>query len=206
MRTSSPSSSLRARTEETFINHTSFLSFMPKSLRERLLEKGWTEEEIAKTMNVIYSDEKREKNISFQKATHPIIYWVGLVVAIIGNLLLSVALIPFLMILNSMQVYVILGIIGVVFGSMFNLIIKDIEHIDQTHHVMAGIFIPSIALITVYVMASVANRFNALINNPNPHNAVTLSIIYLLCFSAPYAIYKVRDIMWAKKHRQSSSA
>ncbi len=178
---------------------------MPKSLRQRLLEKGWTEEEIAKTMNVLYSDEKRDKHIGFTKATHPIIYWVGLVIAIIGNLLLSVALIPFLMILNSAQLYVILGIIGLVFGAMFSLILKDIEHVDQTHHVMAGMFIPSIALITVYVMVSVANRFNELINNPNPHNAILLSVIYLICFSAPYFFYKVRDLAWEWKHKAQSS-
>ena len=69
---------------------------MPKSLRHRLLEKGWSEQEIEKTMSLMYSEEKREKQAGFVKATHPIIYWVGLVVAIIGNLLLSVTLIPFL--------------------------------------------------------------------------------------------------------------
>ena len=173
---------------------------MPKSLRHRLLEKGWTEEEIEKTVGLIYSKENVEKHEELMTASHPIIYWVGLVVAIIGNLLLAVTLIPFLMILNSVQIYIILGIVGFVFGSMFNHIIRDIEHVDQSHHIVAGVFIPAIALVTVYVMASVANRFNELINNPNPHNAVFLSIIYLVTFSAPYFIYKLKDLMW--QHRQ----
>ena len=166
---------------------------MPKSLRHRLLEKGWTEEEIAKTVNILYSDEKKEKHAGFVKASHPMMYWVGLVVAIIGNLLISVTLIPFLMILNSLQLYIILGVVGVVFGQVFNVIIKDIEHMDQAHHIMAGVFIPALALVTVYVMVNVANRFNAVINNPNQHDAIIISIIYLVCFSAPYFIYKVKD-------------
>lgn len=179
---------------------------MPKSLRHRLLEKGWSEQEIQKTMDLMYSEEKREKQIGFVNATHPIIYWVGLVVAIIGNLLLAVTLIPFLMILNSLQLYIILGIVGFVFGGLFNVILKDIEHVDQTHHVVAGIFIPAIALITVYIMTTVANRFNEIINNPNPHNAILLSVIYLVCFSAPYFIYKLKDMMWQKKQKAPPAA
>ena len=179
---------------------------MPKSLRHRLLEKGWSEQEIEKTMNLMYSEEKREKQVGFVKATHPIIYWVGLVVAIIGNLLLAVTLIPFLMILNSLQLYIILGIVGFVFGGLFNVILKDIEHVDQTHHIVAGIFIPAIALITVYIMTTVANRFNEIINNQNPHNAVLLSIVYLVCFSTPYLIYKIKDILWQKRHETPPAA
>ena len=178
---------------------------MPKSLRHRLLERGWTEKEIEKTMGLLYSEEKREKQVGFVKVSHPIIYWVGLVVAIIGNLLLAVTLIPFLMILTSIQLYIILGVVGIVFGGLFNVILRDIEHVDESHHIVAGIFIPAIALITVYIMASVANRFNDIIQNPNPHSAVILSIIYLLCFSAPYIFYKIKDFAWQRKHKPESA-
>lgn len=168
---------------------------MPTTLRQRLLEKGWSEEEIAHTHNLIHSDSQQEKHASFKQASHPILYWTGLIVAIVGNLLLSVTFIPFLMILDSIQLYIILGMVGAVFGAMFNVIIKDIEHINQKHHIVAGVFIPAIALVTVYVMANVANKFNVLINNPNQHNAVVFSIIYLVCFSAPYMYYKLRDVL-----------
>ena len=154
-------------------------------------------------MNILYSEDKRDKHAGFVSAAHPILYWVGLVVAIIGNLLIAVTLVPFLMILNSIQLYIILGIVGFVFGGMFNVILKDIEHVDQSHHIVAGMFIPAIALITIYLMVSVSNRFNEIINNPNPHSAVVLSIIYLVCFSAPYFIYKVKDFFWHKKQEKA---
>ena len=178
---------------------------MPNSLHQRLLEKGWTEEEIGKTMNLLYSEEKREKHADFLISSHPTIYWAGLVIAIIGNLLLAVTLIPFLMILDSLQLYIILGIIGAVFGAMFNHILRDIEHVDEKHHIVAGVFIPSIALITIYIMTSVANKFNDVIKNVNPHNAVILSVLYLICFSAPYAVYKIKDLMWERKHKSTAT-
>ncbi len=175
---------------------------MPKSLKHRLLEKGWTEDEIAKTMHLLYSDEKREKHAHYVASTHPMIYWVGLFVAIIGNFILTVALLPFLMILNSVQLYVILGIVGFVFGYLFHVILKDIEHVDQRHHIAAGIFTPAIALVIVFFMTTVSNRFNDVINNPNPHNPWILSIVYLVSFSAPYVIYKVRDLVWESRQKR----
>jgi hypothetical protein len=171
-----------------------------------LLEKGWTEEEIEKTTDLLYSDEKVEKHVQFRKATHPMLYWIGLIVAMIGNFILTVALVPFLMILNSAQVYVILGIVGFVFGYVFHVIIKDIEHVDEKHHLVAGIFTPAIALIIVFFMTTVANRFNEVINNPNPHNPWVLSIVYLICFSAPYFIYKIKDLLWEKRQKAQESA
>lgn len=174
---------------------------MPKSLRHRLLEKGWSEEEIEHTHQLLFSDEKMEKHAHYRSASHPIIYWVGLFTAIVGNFILTVALVPFLMILNSTQLYIIMGVVGFVFGYVFHHIIKDIEHIDQKHHIAAGIFIPALALIIVFFMANVANKFNVIINNPNPHNPWILSIIYLICFGVPYAVYKIKDLAWEQKHK-----
>ncbi|MFC1723778.1 hypothetical protein ACFL0V_06565 [Nanoarchaeota archaeon] len=175
---------------------------MPKPLHQRLREKGWTEEEIQKTMNILYSEEKQIKHAIFQKGAHPILYWTGLVIAIIANFVLAVAFIPFLMMLNSLQVYIILGVVGFVFGSVFNVIIKDIEHIDAKHHIVAGAFIPAIALATVYVMTQISNRFTEIIQNPNPHNPLIVSMIYLVTFTLPYAIYKIKDFSAAKKTPQ----
>jgi hypothetical protein len=167
---------------------------MPKSLHERLIEKGWSQDEINHTMELLYSEDKKEKNIVFTKGTHPIIYWIGLLIAIIGNFLLAVTLIPFLMVLSSFQLYILLAFIGVAFGALFNSILKDIEQVDQSHHVMAGVFIPAIALITIYVMITVADKFNALIKNTNDHNAYILSAVYLVAFAGPYALYKIKDL------------
>ena len=169
---------------------------MPKSLQDRLREKGWAEEEIAKTVNLLYSEEKQIKHQIFSSKNSGLIYWVGLLIAIIGNLIISVIFIPFLMILNSLQLYIVMGIMGLIFGSMFNLIIKDIERIKNQHHVYAGVLIPALALITVFVMTQVANTFNQIINNPNTHNPFIISIVYVLLFSFPYMWYKVKDIRY----------
>lgn len=172
---------------------------MPKPLHQRLRDKGWSEEEIQKTMNILYSEEKKIKHFAFQKGAHPILYWLGLIIAIIGNFVLAVVFIPFMMFLSSIQLYFILAIVAFIFGSVFNVIIKDIEHIDTKHHIIAGAFIPAIALVTVFVMTAVSNKVSSFIMSPNPHNPLIVSIIYLVFFSAPYAIYKIKDLVEEKK-------
>lgn len=178
--------------------------FMPKPLHQRLREKGWTEEEIKKTMDILYSEEKKLKHLHFAKGAHPILYWLGLIIAIIGNFVLSVAFIPFMMFLTSLQLYVILAVVAYIFGAVFNVIIKDIEHIDTKHHIIAGAFIPALALITVFVMTNVSNRVSEFIMAPNPHNPIIVSVIYLVFFSAPYAIYKIKDVL--EERRVASAA
>ena len=172
---------------------------MPKPLHQRLREKGWSEDEIQKTMNILYSEEKKLKHLAFAKGAHPILYWLSLIIAIIGNFVLAVVFIPFMMFLNSTQLYVILAVVAFIFGSVFNIIIKDIEHIDTKHHIIAGAFIPAIALVTVFVMTTVSNKVSSFIMAPNPHNPLVVSIIYLVFFSAPYAIYKVKDLVDERK-------
>ncbi len=179
---------------------------MPKPLHQRLREKGWTEEEIKKTIDILYSEEKQIKHLAFQKGAHPLLYWIGLVIAIIANFILAVAFIPFLMMLNSIQVYIILAVVGFIFGSIFNVIIKDIEHIDTKHHIVAGASIPAIALVTVYIMTQIANRFNTIIQNDISHNPLFISLIYLFTFSAPYVFYKIKDLIDEKKTQPQPSA
>jgi hypothetical protein len=174
---------------------------MPKTLRQKLMEKGWSDEDIEHTLGILNSEEKQEKHAQYSQFSSPIIYWAGLVIAIVGNLLISVVFVPFLMILSSVQLYIIMGCMGSIFGAMFNLLLRDIEHIDAKHHVMAGAFIPAIALVTVFVMVTLANTFNVIIKNPVQHNPYVISLIYVAAFSAPYAWYKINDLRDEKAHK-----
>jgi hypothetical protein len=174
---------------------------MPKSLRQKLMEKGWSDEDIEHTLGILYSEEKQEKHAKYAEFSSPIIYWAGLLIAIVGNLLISVVFVPFLMILNSFQLYIIMGMMGAIFGAMFNLLLRDIEHVDAKHHVMAGVFIPAVALVTVFVMVTLANTFNTIIKSPVQHNPFIISAVYVLAFSAPYAWYKYTDLRDEKAHK-----
>ncbi len=172
---------------------------MALSMEEKLREKGWSEEEIKQAMNIMYSKEKEKKRTLYKKSMNPVLYWAGLLMAIIGNLLIGVVLVPLMLVLSSTFLYVIIAILGIGFGSMFHLLLNDIEHIDQRHHVIAGVFLPAIALITIYVIVDVVNYLSRALNIPSLHSPIILSVIYVVSFTVPYGYTKLSEFTHKKR-------
>lgn len=162
-------------------------------LVEKLRKKGWSQEEIDKTVKIMLRIEAAsEQN---HKKLNVIIYWGVLLIAIIGNLVLSVALIPFLLVLSNFHLYLIISIMAVAFGLLFNLVIRDIEVMDKRHHVIAGVFIPALAVINVIVMTNISNYLIEVSNLKNiMHNPIAVSIVYVVFFITPYLISKMLDM------------
>jgi hypothetical protein len=161
---------------------------MPKKeLKQSLLEKGWSLEEVEKALDTVYRDEpKKEKH---RKKMNRILYWSTLILVIVANTIVSIIMVPFLLVLSTFSLYFIIGILGLVLGSLFNLLIRDIEHVDPKHHVVAGVFLPAIAIVNIYIMVNFANRFNEALNiSPIHQNPIIVSLIYVIAFLLPYVI------------------
>jgi len=172
---------------------------MPKTLEEKLREKGWSEEEIQHALSIMHSDDGKGRRIMFVRKMNPILYWTALIVAIIGNFIISIALIPILLVLSNYQLYLVIAVLAVSFGAMFNLLIHTIEYVDPTHHIIAGIFIPSVALITIFIMVNIATKIGNVIQNPIHENPFIIGLFYVFFFMIPYSITKVIDIRRARK-------
>lgn len=164
---------------------------MPKSFEERMREKGWTEEEIKHAMEIMYSEDKKGRPIILQKNMNPILYWLSLIIAIIGNLFISVILIPFLIVLSSYHLYFVIAVLAVTFGTIFNFLINAIEHIEPAHHIIAWAFIPAIAVINIFIIVNVANELGSVFQSPIHQNPVLVSIIYVAAFMLPFGVTKL---------------
>lgn len=173
---------------------------MPVPLENRLRKRGWEEYEIQGAVNTLYSKDSQEKHKLYRQASSPILYWAGLLVLIIGNLFFAVVLVPVLIFLTSIQLYVVVGVMAVTFGLMFDFIIRDIEHVDEKHHIVAGVFIPAIALITIVVMVNLANGFATRLDVDVHQSVILVSAFYVLMFSLPYLIMKFREQLYVKKY------
>jgi hypothetical protein len=179
---------------------------MPATLQQKLKEKGWSDDEVDNALNIIYSPEKQEKHAVFTEFSSPLVYWSLLIVAIIGNFIASVVLIPIMLFLTRFQLYAVIFLLAISFGAFFNLLLKDIEHVDYKHHIMGGVFIPAIAFINVYVIVNLANTlndnvFSALFsgNGIIHQSPILITIIYVIGFIIPYLAYKTTDLL--KNHR-----
>jgi len=166
-----------------------------EALRGRLLKKGWKEEEIDKTLVMLHGSGKQEKHLSFKKEVNITLYWTTLLLLTVCNFLISIILIPFLMVTKPFQLDITFGVLGFVFGLFFNHIIRDVEHIEVRHHLIAAVFIPAVALINVFIMVNVANSFADKFAFARHQNPVFVSLIYIAAFLVPYVIGLVRSGM-----------
>ena len=155
--------------------------------KEDLLKKGWEEAEIKKAENIL--DKVERHDLFFSKIT----FWSALVVIIFANLLISLVLIPFLIVLDSWVLYSTIAILALVIGFLYDLLVTDIKILERKHHLLAGLIIPFLALINIVVMVLVSNKFIADLNISNqPHKPWLLGLIFAIALMIPYLITRIR--------------
>ena len=160
---------------------------MSNNLKERLKQKGWTDDDIYKAVSIIERGKtKKSKKILLLDS---IIYWVVLLVALLGNFIISIILIPFMLAMQGIKLYFIVAIIGFAFGAFFDLLIRDLENITNKDILIAGIFLPALAIINVVLMVKFANFLGKGLLIANVHqDPIPISIVYAIAFILPYAI------------------
>lgn len=156
-------------------------------LRERLKRKGWSDEDIYKAIEIIEKGKKKKpKNIAFLDS---IVYWLILFVALIGNFIISIILIPFMLAMQGTRLYIIILIIGFAFGAFFDLLIRDLKKVENKEVIIAGIFLPVLALINVIFMVRFSNYFQQMLGlGAAENNPIIVAVVYVFAFVLPYAI------------------
>ena len=158
-----------------------------ENLIHRLQKKGWTPKEISHAISII-REERKKKDVANKFIDK--IYWVLLLVIIAANFALSLALVPILMFLNGFILFAIIILVGTVFGLLFELIIRSIEHLDSHHHFVLALLIPLIALANSLVMSNYSNRLMESLDIHNTHNLILVSFVYAISFVLPYFIFR----------------
>ena len=177
---------------------------MPVPIEQRLAEKGWTKAEILKASSILHGKEDPGQ-IYFQKQMNPVIYWLTLIVSIVANMVVSVVLVPFLLaVKDSLTLYGIVAILALAFGFFFNLLLTDIEHVDPRHHVIAGIFIPALAIINIIIVVNVTSAIDQVLFGAQfQQNSVIIAIVYVIAFIAPYTATRFIDYFQTQRGAQT---
>ncbi len=161
---------------------------MDKKIVEKLKKKGWKKKDIKETIKIIEKRKKKKKIIFLDK----IVYWIALFIAIIGNMLIAISLIPFLLTLNEILLYTVIIILGLAFGLFFEIVVRDLENLEKKHHIIITILMPSIALISFFIITIVANNIKKLLGiGTITHEPLLVGIIYAISFILPYTVYQL---------------
>jgi len=157
---------------------------------ERFLTKrGWTKKEINDTLK-IFREAKNNKHPAI-KFLDKSVYWIALIAAILGNFIISVVLIPFLLTLRDFQLYLVIITIGVTFGLLFELLIRSITHLEARHHLFFGFLVPIVATINVFVITIYSKGLEKKLMIGSVYNPLLVSVVYGAAFIIPYVFYRL---------------
>ena len=156
---------------------------MPIVDNAQLRKKGWNDREVQRvemTVNV-----PRPYDVHFSK----IVFWSAFIVIIIANLIVSLVMIPFFIILPAWILYSIIILLAGSIGFLYNLLIMDIGHLERRHHRLAALLIPLLTAANFVVMVLTANRFivetQAQVTQQNPW---IIAVLFAGVFIMPYLV------------------
>ena len=159
-------------------------------MKTKLIEKGWTKDEIAEAQSLL--NKAKTHDLFFSK----IVFWSALFVVVLGNLALSMILIPFLVIFQSWALHVIIIIVALMMGAIYSFLITDIGHLETKHHIAASIIVPVIALINLVVIVLVSNNFAKEIGTgKEPHNQWLVAAIFTVAFILPFLFHRLWNVV-----------
>jgi len=158
-----------------------------EDLRQKLKKKGWTTGEIDHIEEIFSkAHAEKPKHIHFIDAS---MYWIALFLALLGNFVMSIIIIPVLLILSGFWLYLSLFILGMCIGGLLQLLLRDIERHAKTHHILVGLFLPMIALINIYLITELSNFMARVWDFTHAiHQPFFVSIIYVIAFLVPYGL------------------
>ena len=153
-----------------------------------LKSKGWEPEEIQHASSVSEAAE-RKKHLSLILLDHSV-YWILLVLVLLGNIAAALFLLPVVAFLPGAIVYLVVGMVGVCLGTLFTIIMRDIEKAQRGHHLFAGIILPAVSIIAFASMAQVANAQGI---KAAAHSTVGISLVYGGLFLLPYLFFLTEE-------------
>ncbi len=152
-----------------------------------LRQKGWQPHQITRATGIIgAAQEVKSDAIKFLDM---FVYWGILLLAIVGNFILSIVVIPILLAFDDLSLVIAVAIIAVAFGTLLDVIIREVEHFRRNKLIIPELFIPAIALINIYIITTLTNNVAELVQLPT-HNPWIVSIMYVCGFSLPHFLLK----------------
>ncbi len=161
------------------------------------LKKKWSEKELSRAKDIIESRHLKDKSRSLVHMNR-VIYWTVLIVIVIGNFIVSMALIPFLLLMDTITLNIVIILIGLAMGLLFNLLINDIEHVDEKHHYIAAVLLPGLAIINFLLMMEISEYIGSRLELPVVReSALLIGLLYAAAFLLPY----LRSVFFSGKLR-----
>lgn len=150
-------------------------------------EPKWAEKNVKESEKVI--EEIHRQDVFASKLT----FWSSLVVMVVGNIMVSIVLVPLLAVLNRWFLDLVIIVFALAMGFLFEFLINSAEYLERKHHILAIILVPLAGLLNAAIAVLLANKLIEEIQIPNiRENPWFIGILYGVAFVLPYLYSLVR--------------
>ena len=156
---------------------------MSQRLRNNLKKKGWPKKDIEKAISSL--ERARAEVSSASRLINFLIFLGLLIIIILGNVLMSLSLIPLLLTLEGVFLITVVFLLGLIMGALFEIATRSIGFLEKEHHLALGIIMPFLGLLNIAVMVVYTNLFGTIQQSP-----YVLAIAYGVSFLLPYAFHR----------------
>ncbi len=156
----------------------------------RLRAKGWSEEEIAHAHRVVARAEvgKHPAHAFLEMA----VFWGLLVVTAASMIAVSLGLVPLLLVFDTLLVIPLLAMLGFCLGTLFSVVIQDIEWLEAHHHGLATLVLGTLAVANLWLVTNGLNAAEARLGFGEAHYPLLLGAVFATTVIAPYAWHLIQ--------------
>lgn len=170
---------------------------------QKLTEKGWSPEEIAKVKTEFNYAASKKKQTKFKGK---FVFWVALIGAVIANIFLTLVMVPVMIVSGNIFSAMFTALISIIFGFMFFWVIKEIDEADYRYHVIFCTIIPFFSIINVHISTYIANAMIKIIQTNSPQkNPMIMGIVFGAAFITPFIFYIIKEYLSKKKREQTQN-
>jgi len=152
----------------------------PKNLSEIIKNNSWSKKHKTEALDIL-SRHKKHKAVEFSERYF---IYIALFVMLLGNIILSIALIPVILILDGIILYSILILLSLSFGFWSYYIFEDYE-LKAHHHILSKVFLPSLLFVAVFLSTLFSNWLSLSLNTYSSKNPLYIGLVFLVAFIVP---------------------
>lgn len=170
---------------------------MKKSSVIHLHKKGWSHREIREAEDLIKKGHK--KKTRFVRILDKSIFWLFLFVMIIGNLFISVSIVPLLLFVKSIFAVIVILALACLLGFLFDLLINDIHNLTRKLYLFAGIIVTMSGFTFSLILTDIVNVIAENSELNIYHNPILIASLYTIALIIPHIL------ITKKEHRELSN-
>ena len=147
---------------------------------------------VKKSLRLRYEKVERETEHRMDK----FLYGTSLLILILCNFFGVLLLLPFLLVFEGVQLYIIVIFFAIVFGALFNYLIQALQHLGDKHHIIAGIILPILAIVDILILLELIDIVIEKLRIFPKFDPYIVVVLFITAFILPYIVDLFRG-----KHR-----